>query len=74
VKRFILTVVEHGLILALIFGSAAMMSLGLLNPGTWQGLTFMVLGAIGLLTTVVIVWTRRMLTASTKTPESGGQS
>jgi hypothetical protein len=74
VKRVILTVMEHGLILALLVGSAAMMALGLLNLETWHGLTFLALGAIGFITSAGIVWARRMLTASTKTPESGGQS
>lgn len=74
-KRFILKVMEHGLIVALIVGSTAMVSIGILSSESWHGVAFMALGAVGFLMIVGIVWVKRkMVPGSAKTPESGSKS
>ncbi len=71
-KRIILKVMEHGLIIALIIGSTAITSMGFLNPGSWQSMAFLGLGAFGFLAIGGMVWVKRkMLTGSAKLPESG---
>jgi hypothetical protein len=75
VKRFILKVMDHGLILAMVVGSTAMASMGFLNPGSWQSMAFLGLGAVGFLAIAGMVWAKRkMQTGSVKLPPSGSNA
>lgn len=73
-KRLILKVMEHGLVIAMLIGCAAVIAIGLLNPESGRGLAFLALGGAGLAVLGAIMWVRRMLTASSNTPERGSDS
>jgi hypothetical protein len=65
---------EHGLVLAMIMGSGAMTTIGLLNPESGQGKSFLALGGAGILAIIAVVWVKRLLTASTKAPDRRSES
>ncbi len=74
VKRLILKVMEHGLILAMLVGVAAIIALALVSEGTWQRVGFLILGVVGIGLIVGVVWVKRTLTAAAKPSEHGSHS
>lgn len=71
-KRCILKVMEHGLIVALVVGSAAMAWIGVLSLDSWQGVATLALGAVGFLMVGGMVWAKRKLLAGPAKPPGSG--
>jgi hypothetical protein len=69
VRRLVLYVRDHGLIMALMVGTAAIVAFAVLAESVWHKLGFLALALVGVAIMYGITWVRRHMSELAKPPD-----